>query len=160
MNRALTRPTDQKHPKTQTRSAKNEPQTKKSRPTGRDFFSLRGYANVHTVVTRTTRCAPDRSRTCDLRYRKPALYPLSYRGVPIETITREGRGHASGRRAVSSGVSPATHPPAADVFAAHMVPSPGNGESRGRFTKCRTNRADTSSASPRGTSPAPKFDVW
>ena len=25
--------------------------------------------------------APDRSRTCDLRYRKPALYPLSYGGV-------------------------------------------------------------------------------
>ena|GEM_PF-3596263 len=24
--------------------------------------------------------APDRSRTCDLRYRKPALYPLSYGG--------------------------------------------------------------------------------
>ncbi len=28
------------------------------------------------------RCrAPDRSRTCDLRYRKPALYPLSYGGI-------------------------------------------------------------------------------
>ncbi len=24
--------------------------------------------------------APDRTRTCDLRYRKPALYPLSYEG--------------------------------------------------------------------------------
>src|SRR6188768_4295422 len=24
--------------------------------------------------------APDRNRTCDLRYRKPALYPLSYGG--------------------------------------------------------------------------------
>lgn len=28
-----------------------------------------------------TKSAPDRSRTCDLRYRKPALYPLSYGGM-------------------------------------------------------------------------------
>ncbi len=28
-----------------------------------------------------TRGAPDRGRTCDLRYRKPALYPLSYGGI-------------------------------------------------------------------------------
>lgn len=27
-------------------------------------------------------CAPDRSRTYDLRYRKPVLYPLSYGGEP------------------------------------------------------------------------------
>ncbi len=32
-------------------------------------------------------CAPDRNRTCDLWYRKPTLYPLSYGGVPIEVIT-------------------------------------------------------------------------
>ena len=31
--------------------------------------------------------APDRNRTCDLWYRKPTLYPLSYGGVPIEGIT-------------------------------------------------------------------------
>src|SRR6478609_6562413 len=31
--------------------------------------------------------APDRNRTCDLWYRKPTLYPLSYGGVPIEVIT-------------------------------------------------------------------------
>ena len=28
--------------------------------------------------------APDRSRTCDLRYRKPALYPLSYGGRSVQ----------------------------------------------------------------------------
>ena len=28
---------------------------------------------------------PDRDRTCDLRFRKPSLYPLSYGGgVPAE----------------------------------------------------------------------------
>lgn len=31
--------------------------------------------------------APDRNRTCDLWYRKPTLYPLSYGGVPIEVTT-------------------------------------------------------------------------
>ena len=28
-----------------------------------------------------TLCAPGRDRTCDLRFRKPSLYPLSYEGV-------------------------------------------------------------------------------
>ncbi len=32
-------------------------------------------------------CAPDWNRTSDLWYRKPTLYPLSYGGVPIESIT-------------------------------------------------------------------------
>ena len=27
--------------------------------------------------------APDRTRTCDTRFRKPMLYPLSYRGKII-----------------------------------------------------------------------------
>ncbi len=27
--------------------------------------------------------APDRTRTCDTRFRKPLLYPLSYRGLRI-----------------------------------------------------------------------------
>ena len=27
------------------------------------------------------KCALDRNRTCDLRYRKPTLYPLSYEGA-------------------------------------------------------------------------------
>ena len=31
---------------------------------------------VACLITR----APGRNRTCDLRYRKPALYPLSYGG--------------------------------------------------------------------------------
>ncbi len=30
---------------------------------------------------------PDRIRTCDLRFRKPLLYPLSYRGVNSYKIT-------------------------------------------------------------------------
>ena len=30
------------------------------------------------------RCAPDTNRTCDLRYRKPTLYPLSYEGNAIQ----------------------------------------------------------------------------
>ena len=28
-----------------------------------------------------TKSTPDRARTCDLRFRKPSLYPLSYGGV-------------------------------------------------------------------------------
>lgn len=31
-----------------------------------------------------TYCAPDTNRTCDLWYRKPMLYPLSYGGVPTQ----------------------------------------------------------------------------
>ena len=43
--------------------------------------------------------APDRNRTCDLWYRKPTLYPLSYGGVPIETIIPATRPfHAVERR--------------------------------------------------------------
>ncbi len=38
-------------------------------------------------VTSDMWSAPDRNRTCDLWYRKPTLYPLSYGGVPIEGIT-------------------------------------------------------------------------
>ena len=34
-------------------------------------------------------CAPDRNRTCDLWYRKPTLYPLSYGGVPNEVTIRQ-----------------------------------------------------------------------
>lgn len=30
-------------------------------------------------------CAPDRIRTCDLWYRKPTLYPLSYGGITGKT---------------------------------------------------------------------------
>src|SRR5690606_11323757 len=41
--------------------------------------------------------APDRSRTCDLRYRKPALYPLSYGGELIEPISFEWRSCAPGK---------------------------------------------------------------
>ena len=30
--------------------------------------------------------APDRTRTCGTRFRKPLLYPLSYRGVKSDSI--------------------------------------------------------------------------
>jgi hypothetical protein len=31
-------------------------------------------------------CAPGRIRTCDTRFRKPVLYPLSYEGSLIEQL--------------------------------------------------------------------------
>ena len=32
--------------------------------------------------------APGRIRTCDARFRKPTLYPLSYEGFVVKTLTR------------------------------------------------------------------------
>ena len=34
--------------------------------------------------------APGRNRTCDLRFRKPSLYPLSYGGLPCTSAQRTG----------------------------------------------------------------------
>ena len=31
--------------------------------------------------------APDRTRTCGTRFRKPLLYPLSYRGIGLDSPT-------------------------------------------------------------------------
>ena len=55
----------------------------------------RGVRRRNTRVTdadgdgagRAMNGAPDRNRTCDLWYRKPTLYPLSYGGIPVETTT-------------------------------------------------------------------------
>jgi hypothetical protein len=33
--------------------------------------------------------APGRTRTCDARFRKPTLYPLSYGGLVIKLLVRE-----------------------------------------------------------------------
>lgn len=33
-------------------------------------------------------CAPDRTRTCNLRIRSPSLYPLSYGGMSTDSKTR------------------------------------------------------------------------
>lgn len=41
--------------------------------------------------------APDRSRTCDLRYRKPALYPLSYGGERGPSLAGEAARQAHRR---------------------------------------------------------------
>lgn len=51
------------------------------------FFVFSSSAYEFTPVPRTTPRAPDRNRTCDLWYRKPTLYPLSYGGALIEVIT-------------------------------------------------------------------------
>ena len=37
-------------------------------------------------------CAPGRIRTCDARFRKPTLYPLSYGGWPLRVLLH-GRRH-------------------------------------------------------------------
>jgi hypothetical protein len=36
----------------------------------------------------TSQGAPGRSRTCDARFRKPTLYPLSYGGVLVKVLVR------------------------------------------------------------------------
>lgn len=36
--------------------------------------------------------APGRNRTCDTRFRKPVLYPLSYEGLPAQLSPRSARG--------------------------------------------------------------------
>ena len=47
------------------------------------------FANVHY---QDLYCAPGRIRTCDARFRKPMLYPLSYEGgVPsLEAAGNDG----------------------------------------------------------------------
>jgi hypothetical protein len=64
-----------------------EPQvTQRCRPGrkafGRDRYDrpLRGSASVHVAVHPLVR-APGKIRTCDTRFRKPMLYPLSYEGA-------------------------------------------------------------------------------
>ncbi len=40
-------------------------------------------------VLRVLDGAPDRTRTCDTRFRKPLLYPLSYRGISQAAVWRQ-----------------------------------------------------------------------
>jgi hypothetical protein len=57
--------------------------------------------------------APGRIRTCDTRFRKPLLYPLSYEGAIAQSSDRapfgaggtDGTVHGVPRRGVSGGVT-------------------------------------------------------
>ena len=46
-------------------------------------------------VFRPKTSTPDRDRTCDLRFRKPSLYPLSYGGALLEVSVSHPTGEAS-----------------------------------------------------------------
>ena len=49
------------------------------------------HRQLHTHIG-----APGRNRTCDTRFRKPVLYPLSYEGRWAEGRGHEGRGRGPG----------------------------------------------------------------
>ena len=45
-------------------------------------------------------CAPDRIRTCDTRFRRAVLYPLSYEGIcsQLKTTGKPAQGKHQGTR--------------------------------------------------------------
>src|SRR5258708_13656055 len=80
------------------------------------------------------RGAPDRSRTCDLRLRRPSLYPLSYRRAEANSLPTAARTvqplQAAGRRRYTSRSTGLTAGPRAtydrSAFEAHLPALPAH----------------------------------
>jgi hypothetical protein len=47
----------------------------------RDYNEIQAH-HLDDAFPQLDGCAPGRIRTCDTRFRKPMLYPLSYEGLP------------------------------------------------------------------------------
>jgi hypothetical protein len=63
----------------------NPPANHPGQPRQKASPDLQTAGPGYTDVLRHHTCAPGRIRTCDTRFRKPLLYPLSYGGLPGES---------------------------------------------------------------------------